>query len=52
VSHRAKPGTTPRTGSARAFLLFSAFRSHIERLAAAYTLAGTKFFRDLQGIRG
>src|SRR4029077_15270549 len=35
----------------RSFSGFSAFRSHIERLGAAHTLAGTKFFCNFWGLR-
>jgi hypothetical protein len=50
MRHRALPGAVWRTDSARAFSGFLAFRSHIERLCAAYSLAGAKFFRHVRAL--
>jgi hypothetical protein len=50
MRHRAWPGAAWRTDSARAFSGFLASGSHIERLSAAYSLAGAKFFCHVRAL--
>ncbi|MGC1560051.1 MAG: hypothetical protein WA820_09410, partial [Bradyrhizobium sp.] len=51
MRHQSEPGKVSRAVSVRALSGVFAFRSHIERLIAACTLAGTKLFLKLPAHR-